>query len=80
MSKVEFLRWLTSLGIYDENLPYHNTCDPIRGYWCYRDDYEGERIVIYNSEMTSSIAVYLNEDFEQNVHLCIPEVHHLLGI
>lgn len=67
MNEIEFMRWLTSIGIYDEHVAYHNTCDPIRGYWSVLDTCSTRDIVLYDLNMNEVYLVHVDGAFEELV-------------
>lgn len=67
MNEIQFMRWLTSVGIYDEAIVYHNTCDPIRGYWKIEDDCYCRKIIIMDSDMNEVHKVYIDNYFRANM-------------
>jgi hypothetical protein len=67
MVEVEFLRWLTSVGIFDQQMPYHNTCDPIRGFWGYEENCRGRTVIIYDGSFNEVYRFMVNKSFNERV-------------
>lgn len=67
MVEIEFLRWLTSVGIFDQQTPYHNTYDPIRGFWGYDEEHCNKLIVVYDSSFNEVQCFIVDEHFKDRV-------------
>lgn len=59
MTVLDFQRWLNSYGIYDGNLPYRNTHDPVIGFyeWNPEDNVQTE-FIVYIGEREFKVELY----------------------
>lgn len=67
MKEIEFKRWLASVGIFDQNLPYHATYDPIRGFWGYSDTCDNRTITIYDTSFNEVYKFIIDKHFKDRV-------------
>ena len=65
MGEIEFMRWLTSVGIFDENLAYRHTCDPIRGFYRLEDDCDKRLIIIFDASFNEVHKVLVDAGFNE---------------
>ena len=71
MTVLDFQRWLNSYGIYDGNLPYRNTHDPVIGFyeWTFED------------KVQSDLTVYIGEcEFTAELRVGVDNSEILLGM
>lgn len=80
MSEIEFMRWLTSIGVYYECLAYHNTCDPIRGIWNYEDDCNKRCMRIYNMNFDEVYKVIVDKTFGERVDQYRKEISKIFEV
>ena len=67
MNEIQFMRWLTSIGVFDQNVAYHNTYDPIRGFWEYTDTCNNRTITIYDCSFNELFSLIVDKTFKDNV-------------
>lgn len=67
MSEIAFMRWLTSVGIFDQTVAYHNTYDPIRGFWGYTDTCDNRTITIYDGSFNEVYKLMVDKHFKERV-------------
>ena len=67
MKEIEFKRWLASVGIFDQNLPYHTTYDPIRWFWGYSDTCDNRTITIYDHSFNEVYKFIIDKHFKEKV-------------
>ena len=80
MNEIQFMRWLTSIGVYYEFIAYHNTCDPIRGIWNYEDDCNKRYITIYNMNFEEVYKVLVDNSFKDRVEDCQKEISKIFEL
>ena len=67
MTEIQFMRWLTSVGIFDQTVAYRNTFDPIRGFWGYEDTCEFRTITIYDPSFNAVYQFVVDRQFGNKV-------------
>lgn len=67
MSDIEFMRWLTSVGIFESSSPYRHTFDPIRGFWSLEDTCYYRHIIIYDASFNEIYKVFVDKNFKERV-------------
>ena len=67
MSEIQFMRWLTSVGIFDQSVAYRNTFDPIRGFWGYEDTCVNRVITIFDTSFNDVYTLLVDKHFSERV-------------
>lgn len=67
MSEIQFMRWLTSVGIFDQNVAYRNTFDPIRGFWGYEDTCASRFITVFDTTFNPVYTITVDKHFAERV-------------
>ena len=67
MTEIQFMRWLTSVGIFDQTVAYRNTYDPIRGFWGYEDTCDSRIITIYDGSFNEVYRLTVDKRFKERV-------------
>jgi hypothetical protein len=80
MIEIEFLRWLTSVGIFDQRTPYHSTCDPIRGFWGYEEDCRGRTVMLYDRSFNEVYRFMVDKHFNERVEEYRKEVSKIFEL
>lgn len=80
MSEIQFMRWLTSIGIFDQTVAYHNTYDPIRGFWGYEDNCTNRIITIYDTSFNEVYKLIVDKWFGERVEEYRKEISKILEL
>lgn len=67
MSEIEFMRWLTSVGIFECSSPYRHTFDPIRGFWSIEDTCAIRTVTLFDTSFNDIYKVFVDDSFSERV-------------
>ena len=80
MGEISFMRWLTSVGIFECSSPYRHTFDPIRGFWSVEDTCDKRTITLFDTSFNDIYTVFVGDDFSKRVEEYKKEISKIYEI
>lgn len=80
MTEIEFMRWLTSVGIFECSAPYRHTFNPIRGFWSIEDTCATRTITLFDKSFNDVYKVLVNDSFSDRVEEYRKEISEIFKL